>query len=88
MCAIPLHDEMVATSRETLDLRQVPRWYRSKAVEDAFEVQKKIDWVTGRSVLLVDDIITTGSTIKEMAKLMIGHGAAEVAAVALCYTEN
>jgi predicted amidophosphoribosyltransferase len=38
--------------------------------------------VEGRRVLLVDDVITTGSTVNECAKVLRSSGAASVAIVA------
>lgn len=37
--------------------------------------------LSGRRVLLVDDVYTTGSTVKECARVLIDAGAAEVAVV-------
>lgn len=42
--------------------------------------------VRGKSVLLIDDVFTTGSTLRECAKTLLDAGAKEVAAFCLCRT--
>lgn len=51
-------------------------------VKDAF-VMKNPQSVTGRNILLVDDIITTGSTLNECARMFKMAGAKHVMAVAV-----
>jgi len=55
---------------------------RSKNVRGAFYV-KRPGSVKGRSILLIDDIITTGSTVSECARVLKEAGAAKVAAAAV-----
>jgi predicted amidophosphoribosyltransferase len=40
--------------------------------------------VTGRHLILVDDVMTTGSTANEAARLLLAAGAARVDLWALC----
>ena len=39
--------------------------------------------LTGRMVLLVDDVMTTGATLDELARTLKAHGAARVEACVL-----
>ncbi|GFO53269.1 amidophosphoribosyltransferase [Geomonas sp. Red276] len=74
---------------ETGNLRRI-RWTepqttldaeaRKRNVAGAFEV-KKGERVEGKRVLLVDDVLTTGSTMKECAEALLEAGAADVVAV-------
>jgi ComF family protein len=53
---------------------------RHENVKGAFSVQNS-DPVNGRRVLLVDDVLTTGSTVEECARVLKAVGAAEVTVV-------
>jgi predicted amidophosphoribosyltransferase len=46
-----------------------------------------IERIKGKRILLVDDVITTGSTVNECAKVLIGAGAESVSAIAFCGTK-
>lgn len=52
---------------------------RKKNVKGAFGVGKSyVGGVVGRSILLIDDVITTGATVKECARTLKSNGAREV----------
>jgi len=55
---------------------------RKANIRGAFAVKngKKVE---GRRIILVDDVYTTGSTVKECAGALMKHGAAEVAVLTL-----
>lgn len=50
---------------------------RRESVESAFEV-KRHRLINGESILLIDDVFTTGSTVSACAKALIDSGAKEV----------
>ncbi len=50
---------------------------RQKNIKNAFEVLSKKQ-IIGKQVLLVDDVMTTGSTVAEAAKVLKKHGADKV----------
>lgn len=50
---------------------------RKANVKGAFEVVRPADF-TGASVLLVDDVFTTGATVNECARVLLKAGAADV----------
>lgn len=53
---------------------------RMENLRDAFRLRKKAD-VRGLRVLLVDDVLTTGSTLSECARILKSAGASSVHAV-------
>ncbi len=53
---------------------------RKRNVKDAFRVSTA---ATGSTVLLIDDVITTGETVRSCAKALIEAGAIEVRAAAV-----
>ena len=61
---------------------------RTENVKGAFAVDEKWD-ITGWNILLVDDILTTGATLHEAAKILHENGAGRVfGAVAATHREN
>lgn len=55
---------------------------RRQNLTGAFAVRHP-DRIRGRHLLLVDDVFTTGTTLNECAKVLMGHGAARVEALTL-----
>ena len=55
---------------------------RRENVDHAFMVEKA-DWLDGRRLLLVDDVMTTGATVNECARILRKGGAIEVHVVTL-----
>lgn len=60
---------------------------RRLSVKGAFKVNDKSDF-RGKSVLLIDDIYTTGSTVDEIAKILKKKGAEYITVLTLCITKN
>ncbi len=86
-CAIPLHDEFIRTDGPDFELRNVPRWARSTFTDSAYQLGKRPEWIPGTAALIVDDVITTGSTVRSVARVLRGAGADRVFAVALAHSE-
>jgi predicted amidophosphoribosyltransferase len=55
---------------------------RARSVERAFAVPDQ-QRVTGATILLIDDIFTTGSTLSEAAKSLLEAGAKDVKALTI-----
>ncbi len=53
---------------------------RRKNLREAFEVRRSID---ARHVLIVDDVITTGETCEQLAKVLLAAGVEKVSVLAL-----
>lgn len=73
------HDAVVRI-RET-DMQQRLNWIeRRRNVRGAFAATRSF---AGESVVLVDDVLTTGATLNELARVVLAAGAAQVDALVL-----
>jgi len=75
--SLPLVTESLVRTRKTSAQFGLSADKRRENVEDAFEVVNK-SLIDGRIVLLIDDVLTTGSTANESAKALKDGGAKEV----------
>jgi ComF family protein len=64
-------------TRRTPPLKGMSRLQRRKAVAGAFQVRDKTQ-VAGKTIILVDDVLTTGSTAEACARTLRRAGAARV----------
>jgi ComF family protein len=55
---------------------------RKKNISGAFSVVRP-EWICGRTVLVVDDVMTTGATLNECAKILRKNGALKVFAISV-----
>lgn len=69
---LPIDTVSVHRRRNTSPQAQLPWKERAKNVRDAFECD--ID-LTGKAVLVVDDVMTSGATLNEIARTLKLHGA-------------
>ncbi|MCR5491144.1 MAG: hypothetical protein K6F32_03345 [Bacilli bacterium] len=81
-----LHLQIIHPLTKTAESKQSDLSARQRA-----EVGKIIDWVPhhnikDRKILLVDDVYTTGSTIKACLKLLLAHGAKKVEVLVMSKT--
>ena len=60
---------------------------RKENVKDVYSI-KNIELIKGKSVILIDDILTTGATLNECAKVLKENGAKEVIALAVMYANR
>jgi ComF family protein len=75
---LPLDDGSLARVKHTRRHRAgMDRLDRARSVERAFEVTRPRS-VEGSAVVLVDDLYTTGSTLRAAAEALLGAGAARV----------
>jgi len=78
--ALPLSDT-VYKSRYTVSQQALSRTERQRNLRDSFKVKKQVisqASLANRHVAVVDDVMTTGATASNMAKLLKQHGAKRV----------
>jgi len=75
--SIPYVDALKRT-KKTLKQSEQSKEERRKNLKDAFAVKSSPEKIINSSVLLVDDIYTTGSTVDECSKALVNYGAAKV----------
>ncbi|MCG8068767.1 MAG: ComF family protein [Candidatus Thiodiazotropha taylori] len=72
---IPLEDRLVKRARNTKAQSDLSERLRRNNLRHAFRVHGSLQ---GSRVAILDDVITTGSTINELSKTLQRHGAAEI----------
>lgn len=75
---IPMNASCLIRTRPTPPQAALPLKERARNVRGAFECSADLG---GKRVLLVDDVMTTGSTLRECARILKLHGAAQITAV-------
>jgi len=82
---IPISFNALLRTRNTPHQMGLKRQERLKNVVGAFKVRKK-DKIRSKTILLVDDVVTTGATINECCKELLNAGAKEVKVFSLAQT--
>jgi competence protein ComFC len=77
MLGLPCRHDLLARVRHTRRQALLPRERRAENVRGAFAVRPGAR-VAGAGILLVDDVVTTGETIGECARVLRAAGAREV----------
>lgn len=80
---IPARPTLLKRIRETSQQALLSEEDRRKNVRDAFEASADAN---GLSVLLVDDVATTGSTLRECAKALRKQGAGHIYGIAVSHS--
>ncbi len=77
LTGVPAAPRLLARQRRTVSQGSMGRAQRLKNVRRAFSVRDPA-LVDGRSVLLVDDVLTTGATVGECTRALLAAGATAV----------
>lgn len=78
MVGLPLFDVLKRTSRH--DQRELDRTQRAQNLAGTIDV---VDDVSGMRLLLADDVVTSGASMREATRVLLARGAAEVTCCAL-----
>lgn len=82
LLSIPLRIDDMQRIRETPPQVGLSRKARIKNLHRAFNLHRP-EFIQGRHILLIDDVFTTGTTLREGAKTLIKGGAKSVVVAAL-----
>ena len=74
---------LLLRQKNTMQQATLSREERQENVKDAFEVDPLI--VIPEKVILIDDVLTTGSTFSQSAKVLKASGVKHVCCVAVCH---
>lgn len=72
---IPMNTNCLTRTRATPPQAALPLKERARNVRGAFECSADLG---GKRILLLDDVMTTGSTLRECARILKMHGAAQI----------
>lgn len=79
---VGMKEDVLFRTRATMHQMNLSRSLRELNVKDAFFADEKS--VSGKRILLVDDIFTVGATVRSCASELLAKGAMEVSAIAVC----
>lgn len=78
-CGVPVLHQGLVRTRSTPTQGHLSHAERAKNVKRAFAVHPRYkSEIEGKTIILIDDVYTTGSTVKECAKTLLNAGAAKV----------
>lgn len=77
-CGVPVKDGVLKRTRHT-PAQSGDKKSRRRNVAQAFVIDEKHrSLIKGKTIILIDDVYTTGSTVNECAKTLLNHGAKAV----------
>ncbi|MBQ7875511.1 MAG: ComF family protein [Oscillospiraceae bacterium] len=85
LAELPCEPKLLRKIRETRKQHNIPYEERFSNLSGAFEADPS---VRGKTVLLIDDIYTTGSTVSECSKALLEKGAEKVLVLTVLKTEK
>ena len=86
LSGIPVVKNALAASDKKAEQKTLSARQRAENAKKAFIVTNIAD-ITGRNILLIDDVCTTGSTLSVLAEQLIQHGAISVSCAAFAKTK-
>lgn len=74
---LPSKPHILSRIRDTKTQTTLTASQRSQNVRGAFDVKNR-DWIEGKTILIVDDVMTTGATVNECARMLKQAKASDV----------
>ena len=86
---IPFWQDAVRKTKATQSMRMSDAVTRRQALEDAMQVNPAFtELVRGRHLIVVDDVVTTGSTVDALSRVLLSAGAKQVDVLCFAITPN
>jgi len=85
--ALPLDAQLLQKPMDIPSQRSFSQDRRRANVLGTVSVRSS-ESITGKHILICDDVVTTGATLNECAKMLLLHGAKEVCCVCACKTRK
>lgn len=79
----PIQSRLCRRIKQTADQKKLNSKERATNIKQAFVLDGQL---TGESIGIVDDVITTTATVSELARILLKHGAGDIQVVALART--
>lgn len=76
--AIPVNKNVLKRIKYTETQTALDKTKRSENVKNAFLVKDNSGWMNGKKIILVDDVMTTGATVNECARMLRRAGVAKI----------
>lgn len=84
---IPYHKTLIKRKKYTRQQSKIRKDIRAMNLRNAFAINTKHDDILDKkTIILVDDVVSTGSTLNEVAKTLKDHWAQKV--IGLCFAWN
>lgn len=85
MTKIKYNNDILVKIKDNERQSELPEEKRQKNVQNVYKV-KNSDLIQGHSLILVDDIFTTGSTVNECSRVLKNAGATKIIVMTVMYT--
>ena len=83
---IKINNRVLRRNRFTKTQTKFSLEERKTNIDGAFSIRNK-QKIEGKNIILIDDVITTGATTKECAKMLVENGAAKVYALSVAIAD-
>ena len=77
--------DLLLRRKKTASQFSLNREQRKQNIRDAFVVSQKLDAATVQQIILIDDLVTSGATLLEAAKVLKKAGVKKVYGIALAH---
>jgi competence protein ComFC len=84
--SIPFLRNTLIKTRSTVPQKTLRRYERLRNIKNSMGINKRdIEKIKDKCVIVIDDIMTTGATIKEAKRVLQKHGAKKIMSVVLAH---